>query len=264
VLANSDVPIATVLVALAYVRRALPHLHIALEAWACERVFLGALVCAAKYANDSTLRNVHWAACTQVFSPADVGRVEREFLDVLAFQLGVSEAELLPLCADLHPLVHPTKSVRHRAAARPATPLEESILAAPAPASSPAAISPSSSDEEHTCPELAHDSDSDSDVTLASPSSSPLLTPPSAAAAAPAPVYPPGLGFPLAKVPSTAGPERAKAERKRPSPLARLKSHFHHHHHQAAPTSAHSSATPSPEPAHRTKRIVPRPSLTWL
>ncbi|KAJ7453545.1 hypothetical protein B0H11DRAFT_2200889, partial [Mycena galericulata] len=95
VLSRAEVAPATVLVALVYVARARPHLSIALEEWALERVFLGALITASKYTNDSTLKNVHWALCTGVFGKRDVGRIEREFLDVLDWELAVSEADLL-------------------------------------------------------------------------------------------------------------------------------------------------------------------------
>jgi hypothetical protein len=38
----------TLLVTLVYIQRAKAHLQIALEQWACERVFLGALILASK------------------------------------------------------------------------------------------------------------------------------------------------------------------------------------------------------------------------
>ncbi|KAJ7633149.1 hypothetical protein FB45DRAFT_522921 [Roridomyces roridus] len=95
VLSRAEVSVATVLVALVYVSRARPHLSIALEDWALERVFLGALVTASKYTQDSTLRNVHWALCTGVFGKGDIGRIEREFLEVLDWELGISESDVL-------------------------------------------------------------------------------------------------------------------------------------------------------------------------
>ncbi|KAJ7286521.1 hypothetical protein C8J57DRAFT_1169310 [Mycena rebaudengoi] len=95
VLSRAEVSAPVVLAALVYIQRAKPHLHIALEEWALERVFLGALMCASKYLNDSTLKNVHWALCTGVFGKRDVGRIEREFLDVLDWELGVCEADLV-------------------------------------------------------------------------------------------------------------------------------------------------------------------------
>jgi hypothetical protein len=95
VITRAEVSTPTVLVALSYMDRAKPHLHIALEEWALERVFLGALIVASKYLNDSTLKNVHWALCTGVFGKRDVGRIEREFLDVLDFELSITEDALL-------------------------------------------------------------------------------------------------------------------------------------------------------------------------
>ncbi|KAM5536493.1 hypothetical protein V8D89_009770 [Ganoderma adspersum] len=95
VIQKAEVKVPAILVALVYIDRAKPHIQIALEQWANERVFLGALILANKYLNDSTLKNVHWALCTGVFGKRDIGRIEREFLDVLDFELSVSEADLL-------------------------------------------------------------------------------------------------------------------------------------------------------------------------
>ncbi|PPQ89441.1 hypothetical protein CVT25_012820 [Psilocybe cyanescens] len=95
VLTRAEVTMSTLLATLAYIDRARPHLHIGMEEWALERVFLGALIVASKYLNDSTLKNVHWAMCTSVFGKRDVGRIEREFLDVLNFELKISEDDLM-------------------------------------------------------------------------------------------------------------------------------------------------------------------------
>ena len=53
------------------------------------------LIHSLQYLNDSTLKNIHWALCTGVFGKRDVGRIEREYLEVLNFELGISEADLL-------------------------------------------------------------------------------------------------------------------------------------------------------------------------
>ncbi|KIM48577.1 hypothetical protein M413DRAFT_59431, partial [Hebeloma cylindrosporum] len=60
VLSRAEVTMPTLLATFVYIDRAKPHLHIGLEQWALERVFLGALIVASKYLNDSTLKNVHW------------------------------------------------------------------------------------------------------------------------------------------------------------------------------------------------------------
>ncbi|KAJ7032914.1 hypothetical protein C8F04DRAFT_1039995 [Mycena alexandri] len=95
VLARSHATIATVLTSLGYISRARSYLSISSNEWVLERVFLGALIVASKYTSDSTLKNVHWSACTGIFSTRDIGKIEREFLAVLDWELRVSEANLL-------------------------------------------------------------------------------------------------------------------------------------------------------------------------
>ena len=48
VITRAEINTATLLATLVYIDRARPHLHIALEEWALERVFLGALIVASK------------------------------------------------------------------------------------------------------------------------------------------------------------------------------------------------------------------------
>jgi hypothetical protein len=48
VIQNSQVTLPVILVALVYIERSRPHLFVESEQWACERIFLGALVVAAK------------------------------------------------------------------------------------------------------------------------------------------------------------------------------------------------------------------------
>ena len=48
VITRAEVTTPVLLATLVYVSRARPHLHITLEQWALERVFLGALICSNK------------------------------------------------------------------------------------------------------------------------------------------------------------------------------------------------------------------------
>ncbi|KAI0374601.1 hypothetical protein BV20DRAFT_1010067 [Pilatotrama ljubarskyi] len=128
VIHKAEVKVPALLVTLVYINRAKPHIQIALEQWANERVFLGALILANKYLNDSTLKNIHWALCTGVFGKRDIGRIEREFLDVLDFELGVSEADLLAhhdaLLALSHaPRLPTTRAAHHHHTRRRSSPL---------------------------------------------------------------------------------------------------------------------------------------------
>ncbi|KAG2103941.1 hypothetical protein BD769DRAFT_1505786 [Suillus cothurnatus] len=115
VLTRAEVTIPTLLVSLVYINRAKPHLQIALEEWACERVFLGAVMVASKFSNDSTLKNVHWALCTGVFGKRDVGRIEREFLDVLDFDLSITEDDILSHHDSLSSVALPSHDFRRLA-----------------------------------------------------------------------------------------------------------------------------------------------------
>ena len=112
VLYIADVKMATILVTLVYIHRSKPHLSIETEEWALHRVFLGALILASKYTNDSTLKNNQWAIATGLFGKRDIGRVEREFLEVLDWDLAVSESDILDLHDSLMALYTPRRSTR--------------------------------------------------------------------------------------------------------------------------------------------------------
>lgn len=61
VLSRSEVQVPVVLASLVYIHRAKPYLSIKTEQWACERVFLGALILAAKvhHSPRSVFRSFH-------------------------------------------------------------------------------------------------------------------------------------------------------------------------------------------------------------
>jgi len=112
VIQKSQVTLPIILVALVYIERSRPHLFIEVEQWACERIFLGALVVASKYVNDISPKNTYWAAWTGVFGKRDIGRVEREFLDVLDWELSLRESDVI---AQHNLLLATTRSTRPHA-----------------------------------------------------------------------------------------------------------------------------------------------------
>jgi hypothetical protein len=59
VIHRAEVTTPVILAALVYIDRAKPHLHIALEQWALERVFLGALITASKVRPSAELVRTH-------------------------------------------------------------------------------------------------------------------------------------------------------------------------------------------------------------
>ncbi|KAK7436557.1 hypothetical protein VKT23_019111 [Stygiomarasmius scandens] len=94
VLRKAEVTNPVAFVATVYINRIKFCIQIAQEEFALERVFLGALVVASKYLNDSTLKNCHWAICTRVFNNCDINLIEREFLEVIDWELRVYEEDL--------------------------------------------------------------------------------------------------------------------------------------------------------------------------
>lgn len=58
VISNADIKMPVIIASLVYIERARRHLQIALEEWACERVFLGAVIVASKVRTPS-LRVLH-------------------------------------------------------------------------------------------------------------------------------------------------------------------------------------------------------------
>ncbi|PCH37634.1 hypothetical protein WOLCODRAFT_135755 [Wolfiporia cocos MD-104 SS10] len=180
---RAEVKVPALLVTLVYIHRAKPHLSIALEEWACERVFLGALIVANKYTNDSTLKNVHWGMCSGVFGKRDIGRIEREFLDVLDWELAISEPDLLSLHPDITALARP----RHHARAH---------LHAPAPRARSPARPTSRWSTDSSDPEMELDDSESSSEPVSSPRTpadcAPVPSAPAkhaALAAGPAPMY---------------------------------------------------------------------------
>jgi len=53
------------------------------------------LICAAKYLNDSSPKNMHWQKYARFFSLAEVNLMEKQFLYLLNYQLRVEELELI-------------------------------------------------------------------------------------------------------------------------------------------------------------------------
>ncbi|KAH9950159.1 hypothetical protein B0H21DRAFT_819577 [Amylocystis lapponica] len=96
VIEMSGVTTRELLVALVYVERVCEDLaYGGSPAWVCERVFLGSLILATKYVNESSYKAVEWARCTGVFSTRDVVKTEAEILRALDFNLGISDRDLL-------------------------------------------------------------------------------------------------------------------------------------------------------------------------
>ncbi|KAI0092508.1 hypothetical protein BDY19DRAFT_488044 [Irpex rosettiformis] len=95
VLTKNRVSAATVLVALVYLDRSRKNLRVSAGFWACERALVGAMILANKYTNDDILSTKAWAISSTIFTSRDVVKAEREFLQVLRYDLSVTEYQLM-------------------------------------------------------------------------------------------------------------------------------------------------------------------------
>ncbi|RPD52709.1 hypothetical protein L226DRAFT_576744 [Lentinus tigrinus ALCF2SS1-7] len=111
VIFKARVSVPTLLVSLTYLQRVQVNIPpLAIKHSTPERVFLGALILAHKYANDCILKNKYWAAYTG-FECQDIMRIERDFLTLLDYRLSVSETGLLEYYHIIFP--RPTASTHH-------------------------------------------------------------------------------------------------------------------------------------------------------
>jgi len=171
IIERAETTVSDILVALVYIQRSRPYLSVQTEEWALHRVFLGALITASKYTNDSTLKNIHWAMVSGTFGKRDIGRIEREFIEVLDWDFSVTEADLLAI----------RDSLLHLLPAQHATPTPVlSHAVEVSPPSSPVVSDSDSSESSHWS-----DDDTDSDSN-SSPATSPGPLTPSHAVFSPA------------------------------------------------------------------------------
>lgn len=121
VIRKSRIDTPVILVALVYLERARPQFKISDKRWACERILIGALVLAAKYVSDYTIKNARWARWSGTFSKEDIGRMERELLGILDWNLSLAEGDIMAHHEHLLPLT-PTSPISITSLKRPRPP----------------------------------------------------------------------------------------------------------------------------------------------
>jgi PHO85 cyclin-1 len=113
---SSNVQVPTLMSTLVYLTRLKSRLQPMARGLRCttHRIFLASLILAAKYLNDSSPKNKHWASYSHInneifsfgFSRTEVNLMEKQLLFLLDWELRITEEDLY---RELDPFLHPIR-----------------------------------------------------------------------------------------------------------------------------------------------------------
>ncbi|KAG2171514.1 hypothetical protein INT43_008240 [Umbelopsis isabellina] len=111
VVKRSNVQTGTLLASLVYTARLQRKLVAVAKGLACtcHRIFLATLIVTAKYLNDTSPKNKHWARYAVIFSVPEINLMEKQLLFLLEYNLRISQTELLQALSNLLPAPKPTQ-----------------------------------------------------------------------------------------------------------------------------------------------------------